>query len=1206
MRRSPCPAIALTLVLASTHFVNAQTPPKEFVKLPGMRVGGTVVRDANGITNIWAANSWDLFYLQGYAQATDRLFQMDTFRRQASGTLAELLGSAALSSDVQLRTLGLRRAAVRSLAVTSSDGLDALTAYAAGVNQWVSTHTLPPEYGALSLTKFEPWTPLDSVTIAKLFALNLSFDDDTSNTVAFLTYVAAGKAAGFDGTKLFFEDLWRVAPFDPFTTLSPPAPPRRDSSASFDAAWPAERLDAVRKAADEMLANGTLELALAYQAKAREIPLLRQTMDGEHALGSNDWAVTGSLSTTGVPLLANDPHLSLSTAAIWYPMSLRGGKFNVTGNSFAGTPFIIHGHNEKVAWGSTVNPMDVTDWYSEKIVAAPGTASGLATVYKGNAEEIIAIPEVFKMNTPGTATKDNITVVPPGGSIPPATLVVPRRDNGPIVQLDATKGTAISVQYTGWSKTRELDAFLLFDLAKDVGEFKDALRYFDVGSQNFAVVDTSGNIAYLTSAEMPIREDLQANTVTTPPWLIRDGTGGNEWMPPFGLPTEDQAVPHLTLPYSEMPQAVNPAQGWFANGNNDPVGTTVGNNPFGRQRPGGGIYYLRGIGYDGFRGARIAQVIRKKLEVNGKLSRADFKEIQSDNVLIDAQVFVPYITQAFTNSQITGADPTLAALGNNAAVAAAVSRLAAWDFTTPTGLKEGWDAGKPAGTDPTAAQVKASNAATIFAAWRGQCIANTIDAALKPGNLPTPGSALAVSALRNMLDRFGAQGGVGTSGVNFFNVAGVARAEDRRDVILLKSLADALTLLSGDAFAPAFAKSTNPDDYVWGKLHRIVFAHPMGDTFSIPSAGGAWPHPLGATLPGIPRQGGMGTVDAAAHSSRANSLNGFMFSSGPSRRYVGEATPAGLVAENSLPGGVSGVLGSPYYFNLLPMWLTNQTYPLVVQTEQAVLSAGRVAVEVTWRSQYSGATGYARSVPENDTTSYFYFTSPENPEVFVKVLDFGPGNPYVVFYAGLTNYEYTVTFTNLSTGKQLIYNKPANSYAGGADKSGLPQQVAQAAYWSRDGEWSQPLAGARSILLERAPRHGAEAATGAVAGNTTDGTEGSGQETPLAAGELALSEGRVAVSATFRNQYNGQTGAANPVPRKDAFGYFSFSDPASYEVFVKVLDFGASNPYVLFWAGLTDYEYTVSFRNVATGKTVQYKKDAGSFNGGADNTSLPH
>ncbi|HEX7581415.1 MAG TPA: penicillin acylase family protein, partial [Thermoanaerobaculia bacterium] len=469
------------------------------------------------------------------------------------------------------------------------------------------------------------------------------------------------------------------------------------------------------------------------------------------------------------------------------------------------------------------------------------------------------------------------------------------------------------------------------DLAKSVDEVKASIQVFDFGSQNFAVADTSGNIAYLTSAEMPIREDLQNNTVQgAPPWFIRNGTGGNEWLPaPSPLPA-DQAVPHQVLPYSEMPQVVNPAAGWFANGNNDPVGTSLGNNPLGTQRPGGGIFYLN-YGYDGFRGGRIAQLIKKKLAAGVKLTRADLAQIQADGGMIDAQVFVPYITAALANANATGANPVLATLGQNPAVAAAVARLGAWDFSTPTGLNAGYDPGKAAGVDPTPAQVSASVAATLYAVWRSQFIANTIDVFLKATNMPQPPDQQTLVALRYLLDHFSTNQGVGASGVNFFNVPGVTAAADRRDILILKSVSDGLALLSSDAFAPAFAKSTNLDDYRWGKLHRIVFDHLLGQPFSIPTAGGAFPNPLGTALPGIPRQGGYECIDRSDNSARANTVNGFMFSGGPSRRYVGEATPTGIVGQNSLPGGVSGVLGDPNYFSLLPLWLTNQYYPLTVQ-----------------------------------------------------------------------------------------------------------------------------------------------------------------------------------------------------------------------------------------------------------------------------------
>jgi penicillin amidase len=151
--------------------------------------------------------------------ASDRLFQMDLSRRQTSGTLAELLGSAVLGGDVEARTIGLRRAAERTLPALSPEAQELLEAFAQGVNAWVAANPLPPEYGALELTQFEEWIPEGSVVIAKGLAFQLSFDLDINNTITFRTYVGTGAALGFDGVALFFEDIFRSAPFDPATTV---------------------------------------------------------------------------------------------------------------------------------------------------------------------------------------------------------------------------------------------------------------------------------------------------------------------------------------------------------------------------------------------------------------------------------------------------------------------------------------------------------------------------------------------------------------------------------------------------------------------------------------------------------------------------------------------------------------------------------------------------------------------------------------------------------------------------------------------------------------------------------------------------------------------------------------------------------------------------------------------------------------------------
>ena len=170
--------------------------------------------------------------------------------------------------------------------------------------------------------------------------------------------------------------------------------------------------------------------------------------------------------------------------------------------------------------------------------------------------------------------------------------------------------------------------------------------------------------------------------------------------------------------------------------------------------------------------------------------------------------------------------------------------------------------------------------------------------------------------------------------MQFFNVPGIPNdattANTRRDILILKSMADTLELLSSDAFAPAYNKSTNLGDYRWGKLHRIVFRHPLGGPYNTPPAGGAFPAPM-AGLQGIPTDGGFEVVDASSHSPRANTLDGFMFSSGPNRRMVSEATSTGIKAVTSLPGGISGRLGDPLYINLLRPWLTNEAFEINLQ-----------------------------------------------------------------------------------------------------------------------------------------------------------------------------------------------------------------------------------------------------------------------------------
>lgn len=916
MRRT---VISLLLILFSFPLA-----AQNWVRRPGMQLAGNVTRDANGIAHIRAFTDYDAAFLNGWVHAEDRLFQMDENRRTASGTLAELLGPAALASDIQLRTLGLRRAAALSQLEYSPRMNQILDAYAAGVNAWVAANPLPGEYSALEITQFEPWTPLDSIAVAKLLAFGLSFDLDTDRTVALLTYQAAGQALGVNGAALFFEDLFRSEPFNHASTV-PDA-----TASSAPSTVTAKDWQAVTDAAAEIRPE-TLELMKNYSAELRKIPFFERLLDPETRGASNEWAIAGKLTSSGFPMIANDPHLSLRMPSIFYPIGLSGARIQAVGVGFPGAPLVVQGHTERIAWGSTVNPMDVTDAYQEQVVPDSSSSTGFSSIYQGQREPLTGIPQTFRVNNRGNGTPNDLSVVPPSATVPQATLIVGRR-NAPIVSLNFATGAAVSIQYIGHGPTRELETFLIWNEARNLNDFRRGLEFFDVGSQNWIYADADGNIGYFTSGEMPIRADLQAGNVKgLPPFFLRNGQSGeNDWIRVATRPA-NQASPYQILPASEMPQVLNPPNGWIVNANNDPAGTTLDNNPLNQLRPGGGIFYLN-PGYAGFRAGRITQLVREQLARNEKFDVEDMQRIQGDVALLDAQYFVPWILRALDNGQTSAFPAPVLEM-----IRAAVERLRQWNFTTPTGIPEGYDYADVNGvlSSPTSAEIDASIAATIYSTWRSMFIKNTIDAVLSAGNLPRPGSAETVTALKNLLDNYATRHGAGASGVQFFNVPPMQNnaqtAAVRRDTLILKSIADALALLASDEFKPAFNNSTNLNDYRWGKLHRIVFRHPLGGPYNTPPAGVAFPAPLPG-LDGIPVDGGFEVVDASSHNSRAATLNGFMFSSGPARRNVSEVRPTGVNATMAFPGGSSGDPGNSRYINLLKPYLTNDYFSIQVQS----------------------------------------------------------------------------------------------------------------------------------------------------------------------------------------------------------------------------------------------------------------------------------
>src|SRR5467141_1599423 len=818
--------LALCLSLCISGAILAETPQR----LAGLQGAARITIDDEGISHVRARNEHDLYFMQGWVHARDRLFQMDYNRRLASGTLAELVGTGALANDVQLRTLGLRRGAQRSYDAASPHLRAALEAYAEGVNARLQAQiSLPPEYGALRLQQVAPWSPVDSIVIGKLLAFSLAFELDIARTVALQSYTAVFGPAR--GVALYTQDLWRSAGFEPNATVP---------DAMIAAAHAAARNDGQRgmeRAHEGMHGEDHVKLMRDYLERVRDNPVFRGILNAEARGSSNLWAVSGSLTADGRPLLANDPHLALPTPATFYPMGLELKGEPVFGSSVAGTPGIIHGYNRWIAWGTTNNLVDVTDTFAEQIVPDASSPSGLATLYRGAREAVIPIPETFRANN----MTGTLVTIPPGGGIPAATLIVPRRDGGPIISLNQTTGAALSVQYVGFGPTQELEAFLLINRARNLDEFKDALQRMDV-AQNFVYVDVHGNIAYFTSGEIPGREDLQAGGVNgVPPWFVRNGQGGNEWLP-VSHRQPYQASNYEILPFSEHPQTENPPAGYFVNGNNDPAGVTRDNNPLNQLRPGGGLSYMAYSWNRAFRAARIEKRLRELLETGDRrVSFEEMQAIQADVIVRDGEVLAPYIVGAFDRGfSDPAADAQVRTLASDAGVAEAVGRLRGWDGWTPTGLAQGYDEGDAPGAlqTPPASEVQASIAASIYAAWRSRILSRVINGTL--AGLPAPDDMDSLAALRNLLDNFATRGGIGVSGVDFFAVPGIASATERRDFVILRSLRAGLDLLA----TPAFFGSANQNDYRWGRLHRVVFAHPLGSVFSIPPAGGAFPAPL--------------------------------------------------------------------------------------------------------------------------------------------------------------------------------------------------------------------------------------------------------------------------------------------------------------------------------------------------------------------------
>jgi penicillin amidase len=524
--KSLAPRLALALSFLFTApsprvvTVRAQTQaaPAGVVRLQGLKKSVTVRRDERGIPYIEAADELDLYFAQGYVTASDRLWQMDLYRRTARGELSEIFGKATLEDDKRRRNYGFAQAAEASAAQANPRQRAVLEAYARGVNAYIDSldeRSLPAEFQILG---YRPrhWTPADSASIGKNFAeaLSTTWQLDIARA-AFADLPAEKRAALFPST----------SPLD-LPVVGNDAEPAKPSAA------PAGRRTALPAVPAEVLA----ELTAIGETTRRTLE--RVGLYAEELAASNNWVVSGKRTATGKPLLANDPHLTPSAPSIWYMTHLSAPGLRVAGVTSPGVPGIIIGHNERVAWGVTNLGPDVQDVYREKF--DPQNPRRYQTP-AGWREAEVRREEIKVRKSPmGTETE-----------VVPHEVTVTR--HGPVVLRKG--GEAYALRWTALSPSAdEFNGFYKLNRARNWKEFREALREYAGPTQNFIYADVDGHIGYYGAGQVPVRSTGDGS-------LPYDGT-------------KDEGEWKGFVPFDELPHVFDPPSGVIVTANNRIVGTS--------------------------------------------------------------------------------------------------------------------------------------------------------------------------------------------------------------------------------------------------------------------------------------------------------------------------------------------------------------------------------------------------------------------------------------------------------------------------------------------------------------------------------------------------------------------------------------------------------------------------------------------------------
>ena len=569
--------LAIIVIAAGVFVYHLVT--KSFPETTGsyeVRVVGqpvSIYRDEFGVPHILAENEEDAYTAIGFMHAQDRLWQMELTRRIGQGRLSELFGTGTLEFDTMVRTIGFQQIAEGMTKNLHPDERLILKAYTRGVNASIEIlrGKYPVEFDMLHLEP-EPWTVEHSVMISRLMAWELN--------IAWMAELELG-----DLVDRFGEERARSL----FPTYPGSAP---------------IIVGSIQGRAGS-LSEGYRSMVLALRSFLG--------IDGT-SMGSNSWAVSGARSSTGKPILANDPHLAITNPSKWYQVSVQGGNLAVEGVSIPGVPAVVIGRNSSIAWGLTNVMADETDFYIEKIDSS-------------NHDRYI----VDGKSRPMTIREEEIRVRDSASVI----IRVRGTHHGPIIsgihasthselgqrptRLEQTQ--QISMAWTGLlTDSDEVGAFIALNHAADWRDFRNAIRRFTAPGQNFVYADTGGNIGYQAGVKIPVR-GARSSLVPQPGWI-----SANDWR---GF-----------VPFDALPSLYNPPEGFVATANN-----RIADDAY--------PYYISIFWEPPSRIIRI----RELLTSQQKFSPDDFARIQNDAYSHSAREVVPFIVQAFDS--VTISDPSI-------------------------------------------------------------------------------------------------------------------------------------------------------------------------------------------------------------------------------------------------------------------------------------------------------------------------------------------------------------------------------------------------------------------------------------------------------------------------------------------------------------------------------------------------------------------